>query len=108
MTNRLTAKQQTAWTEAIARLIECGAEGIARDIGSWTVHWHEETRPGRGHAINATYIDGDIFAQILMDVYGYPDVSFAELIWVHADTDEECTCKRCQRERAEDLTPPAE
>ncbi len=100
-TKTLTARQEAAWPEAIARLIECGAEGIAPDIRSWSVQWHEESRPGRGHFINATYIDGEIFAQVLMDVYGYPNVPFAELHWIHADSNEECTCPRCQREQAE-------
>lgn len=94
----LTARQEAAWPKAIARLRALGAE-VAESVHSWDVIYSEETRPGRGHHINATYVDGEIFAQILMDVYGYPNVSFAELDWIHADSNEECACEPCEAER---------
>lgn len=97
-TAALTERQAKAWPEAIARLAACGAT-VPADLRSRTVHYSEETRPGRGHAINAEYFDGEVYAQVLMDVYGYPNVSFAALDWIHADSDEECSCGPCERER---------
>ena len=99
--SRLTEKQAAAWPEAIDRLKTCGAQ-VPADIRSWDVIYAEETRPGRGHHVNATFVDGEIFAQILMDVYGYPSTSFAALDWIHADSDEECDCGPCEAERSED------
>jgi len=99
--NPLTEKQVVGWREAIARLTECGAT-VPWDIANWDVIYAEETRPGRGHFINATFLDGEVFAQVLMDVYGYPTVSFATLDWVHADSNEECDCEVCEREREDD------
>lgn len=95
----LTDRQAKAWPEAVARLRE-HYSALPQDIASWNVHYFEETRPGRGHAINAEYLDGEVFAQILMDVYGYPNVSIATLDWVHADSNEECACQPCEAERA--------
>jgi hypothetical protein len=93
----LTDRQQAAWPEAIARLRASGAE-VPADIRTWSVHYADEVRPGRGHYVNATYLDGETFAQVLMDVYGYPDVSWAALDWVHADANEECRCEMCAAE----------
>lgn len=88
----MTERQRKAWPEAIANLRKTGAVGLPDDPRSWTIHYAEETRPGRGRFIDATYVDGEVFAQILMDVYGYPNVSWASLDWVHADSNEECDC----------------
>lgn len=95
----LTARQRLAWPEAIKRLRDSGAI-IPERISTWTVHYAEETRPGRGHFVDATYLDGEVFAQVQMDVYGHPNVSWALLTWVHADANEECDCDPCEAERA--------
>lgn len=98
---KMTERQEKAWPEAIARLAHCGAL-LPADIGKWAVDWSEEIRPGRGHSMNAIYVDGEVFAQVLMDVYGYPHISFATLDWVHADSNEECDCEPCKAERSEE------
>jgi len=96
----LTDRQQAAWPEAIARLQAAGAR-VPADIEHWSVAYAEEIRPGRGHSISAIHCDGEQFAQITMDVYGYPTTSYAELDWVHSDSDEECDCPPCAAELAE-------
>lgn len=96
--SNLTERQQKAWPEATARLKATGAY-VPDRLADWTVHYSEETRPGRGHAINAEFMDGEVYAQVLMDVYGYPNVSWAQLDWIHADSNEECDCETCEKER---------
>lgn len=98
---RLTERQEKAWPEAIARLRATGAN-VPAELRMWSVRYGEETRPGRGHHIDATFIDGEAFAQVLMDVYGYPSVSWASLEWVHADANEECDCDACLAEQDAD------
>lgn len=94
----LTERQAKAWPEAIARLTATGAP-VPESITAWNVHYAEETRPGRGHHIDAQFVDGEVFAQVCMDVYGYPSVSWASLDWRHADSNEECDCDTCEAER---------
>lgn len=100
--NELTERQAKAWPDAIRRIEETlELQGsVPKDINGWAVHYSEETRPGRGHFVNATYVDGEVFAQVLMDVYGYPNVSVAVLTWIHSDSNEECDCGVCEAERA--------
>lgn len=95
----LTERQKGAWEDAMTRLDGHAGYRLPHDIASWDVVYHEETRPGRGHQVNATYLDGEVFAQVLMDVYGYPNISIATLDWIHADSNEECDCSSCIAER---------
>lgn len=95
----LTARQAAAWPDAIDRLRVHGFT-IPADIASWSVDYADETRPGRGHSINAIFLDGEVFAQVWMDVYGYPNVSIAALDWIHADSNEDCDCDPCEAELA--------
>lgn len=101
---RMTERQRMAWPEAVARLREHYPVPESINNG-WTVHYAEENRPGRGHFIDATLLDGEVFAQVLMDVYGYPNVSIATLDWLHADSNEECECEPCERARAAEDDP---
>lgn len=103
--DRLTQRQQQAWPEAIARLSRHAS--VPANFGDWTVTFHEETRLGRGHFIDAIWLDGEVFAQIQMDVYGQPSVSIASLTLIHSDHDEECVCSPCQEEAAEDAAVDA-
>jgi hypothetical protein len=95
----MTERQAAAWPEYVARLNRA-VEWVAvpEDIQNWSVKWDEEVRPGRGRGLNATYLDGEVFAQIILDVYGYGSESVAELSWVHASADEECRCAVCKAE----------
>lgn len=94
----LTWRQEIAWPKAVERLRR-HYDSLPADFHRWEVSWSPESRPGRGHAITATYADGEFFAQVLMDVYGYPSVSIARLDLIHADSDEECGCDECLKER---------
>lgn len=98
---RMTERQKAGWTEAITRLRASGAEVPSESPRCWTLDFADEVRPGRGHHLNAIYNDGEIFAQILMDVYGYPSTSWARFEWEHADSNEECECDFCVAEREE-------
>lgn len=93
----MTERQKAAWPECVARLDRVVANVIPHDIRSWSVEWSEEIRPGRGRGLNATFIDGEVFAQIILDVYGFGSESVAELDWVHSSSDEECPCYVCRK-----------
>lgn len=97
----LTTAQERDWPLAIARLKASGAD-VPEELAAWDVHYYDEVRPGRGHSISAQFVDGEVYAQILMDVYGYPSTSYATLDWQHADSDEECECGPCVRARDEE------
>ncbi|UOE45904.1 hypothetical protein [Agromyces larvae] len=96
---QMTERQAAAWPEAIAAINAVDGVDLPEGIGYWDVIWGEETRPGRGHYLDARYNDGEHFAQITMDVYGYPNTSVAELDWLHASGWEECPCG-CNDEEA--------
>ncbi|GAB3166991.1 hypothetical protein GCM10027059_26850 [Myceligenerans halotolerans] len=99
-----TERQAKAWTEAVADIRSRGVNVDSDINGSfyWTPRWEDEVRPGRGHLLDAIWIDGEHFVQVRMDVYGYPSISIAALEWLHASEDEECGCDRCEAERRED------
>lgn len=88
-----TERQARAWEQDVRPVLD--RHGIADLSSYWNLHWSEEVRPGRGHFLNATYVDGEHFAQVLMDVYGCPTISVAQLDWIHADSDEEMECETC-------------
>ena len=104
MTETLTERQAEAWPEAIAEAQRYVDSPISEDITHyyWTIHWCEETRPGRGHSIDASWCDGEHLVLISMDVYGSPAVSVAEVTWTHSSADEECACKHCKADREAD------
>lgn len=94
-----TEAQAKAWPEAIAEIqgyVDTSTVSAALSDCYWNVEWEEETRPGRGHRFNAIWCDGEYFAQVLMDVYGYPSISIAETTWIHNSSDEECDCGPCE------------
>ena len=100
----LTERQAAAWPGAVAeaqRYVPCSTIPVDIDHYEWRVTWGDETRPGRGRMIDATWCDGEYYVQIRMDVYGYPDVSVAETRWLHSSSYEECDCTWCEREREE-------
>ncbi|GGO86685.1 hypothetical protein GCM10011584_09590 [Nocardioides phosphati] len=91
-----TVRQAKAWDNDVIPVLE--RHGIPRLPTShgWTLTWADEVRPGRGHSLDATFCDGEQYAQVLMDVYGYPNISIALLTWVHADSDDdELACEDC-------------
>lgn len=101
----MTDRQAAAWPDAIAeaqRYVDTNT--IPADLRDhyWRVRWDDESRPGRGHTMWASWSDGEYFVDINMDVYGYPRVSVAEIEWLHSSADEECGCERCEAERAAD------
>lgn len=105
MFSKFTERQRRHWDDAIQRLRDTGAEvRWEPSHHNWTIKFHDELRPGRGHYIDAIFIDGEILARIMMDVYGYPKTSWAHLDWQHADVFEECDCDCCVNEREDDET----
>jgi len=69
---------------------------------SWSTVFQEETRPGRGHDIRITYLDGEHVAFIHLDPYGNGSMGVAEVDWLHSTSDEECGCDPCEKQREED------
>lgn len=103
-----TERQAKAWPEAIAEAQQYVTSGTISDDPDnyyWLVNWQDETRPGRGHHFNGTWIDGEYLVQIIMDVYGYPLVSVCEVTLLHNSESDECDCEPCIEERAEDGQP---
>lgn len=97
-----TERQVEGWYAAVEELQRYTYVTSNPAHSTWTIIFDEEVRPGRGRAINAIWCDGEHFAQITMDVYGYPTVSIATLDWVHNSADEECPCPVCTKEREND------
>lgn len=79
----LTERQKAAWPNAVAQI-------------------HEVAAADRGHLISAVLIIDGWWAQVGMDVYGYPNVSVSTWDPVHCTDDEDCPCVYCTAERAED------
>jgi plasmid maintenance system antidote protein VapI len=101
----MTDKQKAAWPDAIKEIARYNiAVQENPDHYDWHFDWNEESRPGRGQSFSALFIDGEHFAQIMMDVYGYPTVSVAALDIMHNGSDEECSCEFCEAERWEEYT----
>ena len=88
----MTERQARAWGDAVAEVNKRGGAHLPEAFESWDVQWRDESRPGRGQYLSATVCDGEHFAQIMMDVYGYPLVSVAEVRWIHSSSDEQCEC----------------
>lgn len=100
----LTARQAAAMPDVVARVARHDVE-VPGDIHRWDrVEWQDETRPGRGHAINALHFyDSSYFVQLLMDVYGSPSISVCSFEPIHNDGDDDCDCGPCEDDRdAED------
>lgn len=98
----MTERQASDWPGAVAeaqRYVTTSA--IPLDIGThwWRVRWDDESRPGRCHAMWASWCDGEYLVDIHMDVYGNPTVSVAEVNWLHSSALEECECEPCVEER---------
>lgn len=96
-----TERQAAGWKDGIADLKK-HYDGIPEEPHSWSLSWGDEVRPGRGHYVNAQFNDGEFYAQLTMDVYGFPRVSIAQLDWIHSSGYEECECKFCVKEREEE------
>lgn len=74
----------------------------------WAVHPHDlawivrdESRPGRGHDVQAWYVDGDVFACLGMDPYGNGWDVYGTVDVEHNSDDEECRCDECIAYRSE-------
>jgi hypothetical protein len=74
------------------------------DHYDWHFDWAEEVKPGRGQSFSALFVDGEHFAQVMMDVYGFPTVSVCALDILHNSSDEECPCEFCTKERWDDYS----
>lgn len=97
-----TERQAAAWPDAIAEVQRYVDTSVSFGLHNWTVEWDEESRPGRGHAFDGVWCDGEHLVQIRMDVYGHPSVSVAAVDWLHNSSDEECPCEPCAAARKAD------
>ena len=101
----MTERQEAAWPGAVEeaqRYVETSTIPLDLADHDWRVRWGDESRPGRGHMMWATWCDGEYLVDISMDVYGYPRVAVASVAWEHNGYDEECGCEPCTRERSAD------
>ena len=99
--DKMTHRQRMAWPDAVAEVERYGVN-CNEAVWNWIFTFDEEVRPGRGHALSAIFADGEYFAQIMMDVYGYPSVSVSETRTIHSSAWEECECTFCEREREDE------
>lgn len=76
------------------------------DHYEWTTHWYEETRPGRGHRFSAVWTNGQHIVQVVMDIHGAPSIAIGDIDWTHTDTDDQCPCTHCTKDRQEETTTP--
>lgn len=91
----MTKRQAADWPRAIAeaqRHVDSSTIQADIDHHEWCVRWHEESRPGRGHLLQAMWSDGEHVVSIFMDVYGNPSVAVAQAEWIHNSSDDECSC----------------
>lgn len=103
----MTERQAADWPGAIEeaqRYVETSTIPLDLADHSWRVRWDDESRPGRGHMMWATWSDGEYFVEVSMDVYGYPCVAVASLSWEHNGNYEECECEPCVGQRSEDAS----
>lgn len=98
----LTPRQAAAMPEVVARAARHDVE-VPTDIHRWDrVEWQDESRPGRGHVVNALHFyDSTYFVQLIMDVYGYPSISVCSFDPIHSDGHGDCQCDPCAEDRAE-------
>ena len=68
----------------------------------WRTIFREEIRPGRGHDLDLLYLDGEVIVQITLDPYGNGEMSIGTTDWTHGSSNEECDCRPCTTERAEE------
>lgn len=95
----LTDRQATA-LDKVVRDVQEHFNVQIRGVEDFNIHYEEESRPGRGHQIRADYIDSDHAVTVYMDVYGYPNLSVANVDFIHISGDEECDCTLCPKEDA--------
>lgn len=97
--SKLTKKQEESWpryVEDASRYLD--GYTIKRELHYWVVDYWPETRPGRGHDIEAVYLDGEVFAHLYMDVYGNGSLSVGTTNTVHGSSWDECPCKYCEED----------
>lgn len=102
--SELTERQLKDWPDAVAeaqRYVWSSTIPTDPHHWEWDITYDPESRPGRGRAISALWLDGEYIVQIRMDVYGYPSVAVAETRWLHNSDDEQCECLPCRKERSE-------
>lgn len=101
--SKMTERQRKAWDEDVLPQLREQDVPSPEVASNWMMfEYEDETSPGRGHTLNAVYNDGETFAQVRMDVYGFPSISVAELYWYHNSSDEECLCQPCVKMREQD------
>lgn len=86
--------RQTAELHRIVRTVQEHFDVEIRGIDDFTIHYMEESRPGRGHDIRFNYIDADYAVSGYMDVYGSTALGVATVNFIHQE--EDCDCSMCE------------
>lgn len=82
--NQLNARQHEALATAQQRIESITGEVVF----GWSVEYHPETRPGRGHDITAWARTDDHITNQFLDPYGNGSLTISEARIVHNDADE--------------------
>lgn len=93
----LTEQQEARLERWLEELQPFLAAPVYRHRLAWIVA--PESRPGRGHDVQAHYLDGELFACLGMDVYGHGWDAYGTVVVAHNSADEECSCEGCEAER---------
>lgn len=75
---------------ALDRIVEFAhTHDVDLSVDQLRIHYHPETRPGRGHDIEVFYSDGENAIGAYIDVYGNGEPAIASVDWIHNGGDEE-------------------
>lgn len=96
---KMTEQQAHYWACVLAEAEAHVGYPVDTSPYYWFMEWAEEVRPGRGHDLNAMWVDADYYIQVLMNVYGHYSIVVAGLNVIHNSSDEECPCLECEKER---------
>ncbi|WP_280447838.1 hypothetical protein [Nocardia cyriacigeorgica] len=77
------------------------AHDVDLRVDQLRIHYHPETRPGRGHDIEVFYSDGENAIGAYIDVYGNGEPAIASVNWIHNGGDEQRNpCGVCEAPNA--------
>lgn len=96
----LTARQVAQIKEMLAEARD--EHGVEVEFRNLAFRFDDESRPGRGRAVQFVFADADHVFAGGMDVYGGGWMSVGDLNWTHDSANEECPCAMCESEREDE------